>query len=379
MDRPVSDAPRLTVDIEQSLGAFQLQAAFAAEGRGLTALFGPSGAGKSAILAAIAGATTPDRGRIALGSLVLFDRVTGVNLPPEQRGIGWVFQDARLFPHLSVDANLRYGLRRAKGRPTTVAFDEVIDVLGIGHLLQRRPRHLSGGERQRVAMGRALLSQPRILLMDEPLSALDAARKAEILPFLERLKTAFDLPILYVSHALTEVTRLADRMVLIENGHILAQGPLSEVLVRGDLPSLSWRPDAAAALETRVAAHDPERGLTRLSTDDGVEILTPSLDQPPGSAVRLLLMARDVLIARDQPGRISARNVLEGQIESLTARPDGAILAVLSLGERSRLLSAVTAEAARALELKPGLQVWAIVKSLAVEGPGGAGLRTLDD
>ena len=369
----------LAVDIAQSLGAFSLQATFEVEARGLTALFGPSGAGKSATLAAIAGATRPDRGRIALGSLVLFDHAAGVNLPPEQRGIGWVFQDARLFPHLSVDANLRYGLRRAKGRPATVSFGEVIEVLGIGHLLQRRTRHLSGGERQRVAMGRALLSQPRLLLMDEPLSALDPARKAEILPFLERLKTAFDLPILYVSHSLAEVTRLADRIVAIEAGRILAQGLLAEVLARSDLPSLAWRPDAAAALETRVGAHDAARGLTRLAAADDVEVLAPLLDQPVGATVRLLVMARDVLIARDPPGRISARNVLPGRIETLTPRPDGAILAVISIGGAARLLSGVTAEAARALELQPGLEVWAIVKSLAVEGPGGLGLRALDD
>ena len=375
----MSDAGALTVDIAQTLGAFRLQAAFEAQARGLTALFGPSGAGKSAILAAIAGATRPDRGRIALGSLTLFDHAAGVDLAPEQRGIGWVFQDARLFPHLSVDANLRYGLRRAKGRPTTVAFDEVIEVLGIGHLLQRRPRRLSGGERQRVAMGRALLSQPRLLLMDEPLSALDSARKAEILPFLERLKTAFDLPILYVSHSLTEVTRLADRMVVIEDGRILAQGILADVLVRDDLPGLAWRPDAAAALDTHVIAHDTERGLTRLSADDDVEMLVPLLDRPTGAPARLLVMARDVLIARDPPGRISARNILAGRVESLTLRPDGAVLAVLSIGRRARLLSAVTAQAARDLELAPGVQVWAIVKSMAVEGPGRAGLRVLDD
>ncbi|MEO6340540.1 MAG: molybdenum ABC transporter ATP-binding protein [Caulobacteraceae bacterium] len=366
----MSDAPRLTVDIEQALGAFRLSAAFEAEGRGLTALFGPSGAGKSAILAAIAGATRPDRGRIALGSLTLFDLASGVNLPPEQRGVGWVFQDARLFPHLSVEANLRYGQRRAKGRPVTVAFDEVIEVLGIGHLLQRRPRHLSGGERQRVAMGRALLSQPRLLLMDEPLSALDAARKAEILPFLERLKTAFALPILYVSHSLTEVTRLADRVVVVEQGRVAAQGSLVDMLVREDIPSLAGRPDAVAALDMRILAHDEMRGLSRLAADSDLEFLVPRLAKPPGSPVRLLVRARDVLIALDAPGRISARNLLAATVEQVSRRADGAVLVVLGLGGDHRLLSAVTAEAARVLDLQPGLKVWAIVKSLAVEGAG---------
>jgi molybdate transport system ATP-binding protein len=374
VDRPVT----LQVDIRQRLGAFGLEVAFTGAPRGVTALFGPSGAGKSAVLAAIAGATKPDAGRIALGEETLFDAETRTNLPVERRGVGWVFQDARLFPHLSVEANLRYGETRARGRGVVARFDEVVEVLGIGHLLARRPIALSGGEKQRVAMGRALLSQPRILLMDEPLSALDAGRKAEILPFLDRLKSRFSLPILYVSHSLNEVTRLADRLVVMDHGKVLAEGPLSDLLVRSDLTSLAGRPDAASALDLRVAGHDAARGLTRLAAG-GMEVLVPTLDQPAGAAVRVLVMARDVLIAREPPGRISARNILAATVEALAPRADGAVLVTLALSPGLKLLSAITEDAAHALELTPGVQVWAVVKSVAVEGPGAAHLRAFDD
>jgi molybdate transport system ATP-binding protein len=374
MGRPVS----LQVDIRQRLGGFSLQVAFTGAPDGVTALFGPSGAGKSAVLAAVAGATRPDDGRIALGDETLFDSQSRVNLPVERRGVGWVFQDARLFPHLSVEANLRYGETRARGRPQVARFAEVVEVLGIGHLLARRPVALSGGERQRVAIGRALLSQPRILLMDEPLSALDAARKAEILPFLERLKSSFSLPILYVSHSLTEVARLADRLVVMEQGRVLAEGPLADLVVRGDLTSLVGRPDAAAVLDLSVAGHDPVRGLTTLAAG-GVEILVPLLDRPPGAAARLSVMARDVLIARQAPGLISARNILKTTVEAVTPRPGGGALVTLALAPGLHLLSAITQDAAQMLALSPGDGVWAVVKSVAVEGLGAAALRTFDD
>ena len=373
--------PALTVHVRKRLGDFDLDAAFQAGARGVTALFGPSGAGKSTVLAAVAGAVRPDSGRIGLGDEVLFDAATRIDRPMEHRAVGWVFQDARLFPHLDVHANLTYGLKRARGRPVRVGLDEVASVLGIEALLRRRPRDLSGGERQRVSMGRALLSQPRLLLMDEPLSALDAPRKAEILPFLERLKAAFDLPILYVTHSFAEVTRLADRLVVMEAGRVIAQGPLADVLARADLPLLAGRGDAASALETTVAAHDPARGLTRLRLGD-VEILTPGLDRPVGAAVRALVLARDVLVAVEEPRGLSARNVLAARIERLDLRADGAVLATLRLAGApgAVVLAAVTRDAVEALALAPGHAVWAVVKSVAVEGGREGGLLTsLDD
>jgi molybdate transport system ATP-binding protein len=368
----------LALDIEARLGAFRLKAAFTAPRGAVTALFGVSGAGKSSILAAVAGARRPDRGRIAVDEAVLFDAAAGVDRPMEARAVGWVFQDARLFPHLSVRANLLYGLKRARGRPETIGFDEVAAVLGVERLMDRRPRDLSGGERQRVAVGRALLSQPRLLLMDEPLSALDAPRKAEILPFLERLKTAFDLPVLYVTHAFSEVARLADRLVVLDHGSVAAEGSLAEVLTRADLPLLSGRADAAAALDVVVAGHDEARGLTRLQADRAV-FLSPQLERPVGARVRALVLARDVLVAREEPKALSARNVLPAVVDRLDARPDGTVLAGLALEGGPRLISALTRDAVEALALARGVSVWAVVKSVAVEGGREGGLLAAVD
>ena len=371
----------LSVRIDKRLGTFHLLAAFEAEA-GVTAVFGASGSGKSTLLAAIAGAIRPDRGQIVAEGRVLFDSEAGTNLAMEDRAVGWVFQDARLFPHLSVEANLRYGQARARrrGRPQTLDLAEVAEVLEIGPLLSRRPRDLSGGERQRVAVGRALLSQPRLLLMDEPLSALDAPLKAEILPFLDRLKARAPMPIVYITHAFSEVMRLADRLVVLEAGQVAAQGPLAEVLARTDLPLLAGRADAACALETVVATHYPERGLTRLAAG-GTELLTPSIDRPPGARVRAVVLARDVMIAREEPRGLSARNVLAARVEALTPRADGSVLVALVLsGSEARLKAAVTRDAVEALALAPGAAVWAVVKSVAVEGARGGGLLTaLDD
>ncbi|WP_244311019.1 molybdenum ABC transporter ATP-binding protein [Roseomonas mucosa] len=231
---------------------FAIDAAFASPTPGVTAVFGPSGCGKSTLLAAVAGLLRPREGRIALDGMVLFDSAARRMLPPEQRRCGVVFQDSRLFPHLSVDTNLRYGLRRAPRGVDGPGFEEVVALLGIGHLLRRRPAALSGGERQRVALGRALLSRPRLLLMDEPLAALDAARKAEVLPFLTRLRDRLSIPLLYVTHAMEEVDRLADRLVLMEAGRVLAEGSVEELSARTDLPLLAGRRDAGVLLACTV-------------------------------------------------------------------------------------------------------------------------------
>ena len=369
----------LSVAVDRRLGGFRLEAAFEA-GAGVTAVFGASGSGKSTLLAAIAGALRPDRGRIVADGRVLFDSTTGVDLAMEARAIGWVFQDARLFPHLSVESNLRYGLTRARERPHALSLGEVAEVLGLQPLLARRPRDLSGGERQRVAVGRALLSQPRLLLMDEPLSALDAPLKAEILPFLDRLKARAPMPIVYVTHAFSEVMRLADRLVVLEAGRVAAQGPLGEVLARPDLPLLAGRADAAAALETVVSAHHPERGLTRLQAA-GTDLLIPLIERPLGARVRAVVLARDVMIAREEPKALSARNVLPVRIERLQPRADGSVLVTLAFAQGDeRLLSAVTRDAVDALALAPGAAVWAVLKSVAVEGAQAGGLlAALDD
>jgi len=363
----------LEVEVKTRLGDFRLDARFQGAA-GVTVLYGPSGAGKSSVLAAVAGALKPEAGRIALGDDVLFDSARGVDTPMERRRVGWVFQDARLFPHLSVDGNLRFGLKRAQSRGLAgpIRFDEVVEALGVGHLLHRRPRDLSGGERQRVGLGRALLSQPRLLLLDEPLASLDAARRAEILPFLERVR-GFGVPIVYVTHSLAEAVRLGDRMAVMRNGAVVAEGPLAEVVSRPQLMLTGSHARDGAALEGVVQAHDHRLTLVRAGP---WEIRAPRLDLELGAAVRLFVLARDVMLALEAPRRISARNVLPGKIAGLEAQDGRVLVRVVSDG--AILLAALTPDAVDDLALKPGMAVWAVVKSVAVDGLGGGLLEALE-
>ncbi len=342
----------------------RMDLAFEAPTPGITALFGPSGCGKSTALRAIAGLLRPDWCRIELQGDVLADTDAGIWVPAERRRVGVVFQDSRLFPHLSVASNLRYGLRRAgKAR---VGFDEVVDLLDIGPLLKRRPHALSGGEKQRVAIGRALLAQARLLLMDEPLASLDAARKAEILPFLLRLDTILHLPIVYVTHSLEEIARLVDHLVLIQEGKTAASGPLGEIAARADLPMLAQRDDAAAVLDARVLGHDEGRRLTRLAAA-GTEIWVPLLDRHAGTAARIRVPAREVILAGAVPKAISVHNVLAGTVRAVVEdAPRHAALVEVALADGA-LLSRVTADAVGKLGLGLGAPVLALVKSVAVE------------
>jgi molybdate transport system ATP-binding protein len=356
----------LSVEVKARLGDFRLDAAFEGTGDGVTVLFGPSGAGKSSVLAAVAGAQRPDSGRIALGDRVLYDSAAGIDLPMERRRIGWVFQDARLFPHLSVEGNLRFGLKRAP--PGPIAFDQLVQTLGVGHLLQRRPRELSGGERQRVGLGRALLSQPRLLLMDEPLASLDHARRAEILPFFETIKARFGVPILYVTHSLAEAVRLGDRMAVMRGGKVIARGPLAEVVARPGLIG-ARQEQAGAALQGVIAGEEGGLSVVRAG---GWDIRVPKVES--GGEARLYVLARDVMLALDKPTRISARNLLKGRIAGLRAE-DGRVLVTVEDGGAS-LLAALTPDAVEALGLREGMEVWAVVKSVAL---GGGLLEALDD
>jgi molybdate transport system ATP-binding protein len=347
-----------------------LDLAFEVPTPGLTALIGPSGAGKSTAIAAVAGLLRPDYCRIVLDGVVLADTEAGIWVPPEARRAGLVFQDARLFPHMSVDTNLRYGLRRAP--PGPIRFDDVIALLGIAALLGRRPHTLSGGERQRVAIGRALLSQPRLLLMDEPLASLDAARKAEILPFLASIQTALRLPILYVTHAMEEVARLADSVVLIEAGTVVAVGDLPTITARGDLP-LARRDDAASVLPGRVLSHDPARQLSRIEAG-GAELLVPLLNASPGAAVRVRIPAREVILAREAPSAISVHNIVSGTVRAVTEDPTRhAALVEIALTDGT-FLARVTPDAVTRLELSVGAPVLALIKSVAVEVLAGHGV-----
>ena len=356
----------LTVQISKGLGGFQLEAAFCGADRGVTVLFGPSGAGKSSILACVAGASRPDSGRIELDGEVLFDSAARIDAPMERRRIGWVFQDARLFPNLSVEGNLRFGQKRAP--PGPILFDEVIAVLGVERLLHRRPRDLSGGERQRIGLGRALLSQPRLLLMDEPLASLDASRRAEILPFFEQLKTRFGVPVLYVTHSLAEAVRLGDRMAVVTEGRITAEGPLGDVVSQA-----GSRAQLGATLDGRVTGHNDQISLVRVG---GWDVRVPRLDRPVGGPVRLFVLARDVMLALDPPSRISARNVLPATLTAIDAR-DGQVLVRLT-HEGQTLICALTSDAVESLALRERMPAWAVVKSVAIDGLGGGLLAALD-
>ncbi len=354
----------LAVRATQVRRDFTLDVAFEAPTPGVVALFGPSGAGKSSVMAAMAG--LPGSGQ----ATVMLDGEALHALPPQGRGIGMVFQDGLLFPHMSVEANLRYGLRRAGAAPPRIGFDETVALLGIEPLLQRRPATLSGGERQRVAIGRALLSQPRLLLMDEPLSALDQARRSEILPYLARLRSALRIPIVYSSHSLDEVLVLADTLVLLSAGRVIAQGPLAALAARVDLP-LALRDDATGVLQGFIAAHDPARRLTTIEAGPQC-FLVPLVDAPIGSRTRLLIQAREVILARpdtsiDLRPMLSVNNVFPATILAV-AEDASAHAALITLdGGAGPLLARITLDAARRLDLRADAAVLVLVKSMAVD------------
>ncbi|HEY3149677.1 MAG TPA: molybdenum ABC transporter ATP-binding protein [Dongiaceae bacterium] len=353
----------LRIDIAKQLGAFRLESAFEAKARGATAVFGASGAGKSALLSAIAGLVKPDTGRIEIAGDVLFDAGRAIDVPSEARRIGFVFQEARLFPHMSVRANLEYGRKRRKEHAPAAGFDDVVALLGIAPLLERRPRTLSGGEKQRVAIGRALLSNPRLLLLDEPLASLDDPRKAEILPFLERLRDETGVPMLYVTHSMDEVARIADHLVLLDGGRVAAAGAPGDLSGRLDLPLLIDRPDVGAILIGRIAGHDDARVVTRVLIG-AAEFLLSHIDLPAGHAVRLRVLARDVAIATKPPEGLSVQNVLPCRLTALADRPNGRCLLQLDL-DGATMLALLTADSTRRLDLHAGQQVFALVKSVA--------------
>ena len=353
----------VSVRLRHCFAGFVLDAAFEVPSHGITALFGPSGAGKSSVLGAAAGLWRPDSCRIVIDGTVFADTGAGIWLPPERRRAGLVFQDARLFPHLSVEANLRYGLRRAP--PGPIRFDDVVDLLGIGTMLSRRPHALSGGERQRIAIGRALLSQPRVLLMDEPLASLDDGLKAEILPYLAALGAAAGRPVLYVTHSLDEVMLLASSMVLLESGRVLAADTLAAITERADLP-LARRDDAAALLEGIVAEHDSARELTRIAAG-GTSFWVPLVDGPLGAATRLRIPAREVILAGRPPDAISLHNIIPGRVREIVRDPARrTVIVTVDLG-RGALLARVTPDAVARLGLLQSAPVLALIKSTAIE------------
>jgi molybdate transport system ATP-binding protein len=354
----------LEVDIEHRLAAFELDVHFRS-GRGLTALFGRSGAGKTSIVNAIAGLIRPQRGRIAVDGSVLLDTDRGIRVPAHRRRVGYVFQEGRLFPHMTVRQNLTFGQWFAPEPTRAAGLDDVVDLLGIASLLDRRPGRLSGGEKQRVAIGRALLAHPRLLLMDEPLASLDARRKDEILPYLEKLRDQAGVPIVYVSHSVAEVTRLATTIVLISDGTVRAVGPVQEVMGRAELYPLAGRFEAGAVLAVHIAAHDARWKLTELAGSFG-KLTVPRLDAPVGAALRVRIRARDVILAVGPPAGISALNVLAARVETLVPIEEGALEVQLRLGNE-RLLARVTRRSGEALGLAPGREVFAVIKTVAID------------
>jgi molybdate transport system ATP-binding protein len=359
----------LEVALAHRFPGFHLEAAFSAP-PGITALFGRSGAGKTSIVKAVAGLLRPDLGRIVADGAVLTDTKAGIRLPPHRRRIGYVFQDARLFPHLTVRQNLRYGAFFAPRGLSGPAPEDIADLLGIGALLDRRPGALSGGETARVGLARAILSRPRLLLLDEPLASLDDARKAEILPYLEALRDRTGLPMLYVSHAMAEVARLATTIVLLEAGRVVVSGPAAEILSDPALaPGIGLR-EVGALLEATVLAEDDGDGLSRLATAAG-DVLLPRVAAGQGARLRLRLLAQDVMIATGPVAGLSALNALPAVIEEVRTGEGPGALVRLRAGEAA-ILARVTQRSVRALDLRPGRAVTAVLKAMSV-APGNIG------
>jgi molybdate transport system ATP-binding protein len=354
----------LDVAVAARRGKFRLDAAFQSDAP-IVALFGRSGSGKTTLIECIAGIVRPESGRIVIDGRVLFDSARGVDLPPEARRVGYVFQEGLLFPHLSVGANLAYGEKLTPAGERFVDRARVIALLGLEELIERGPASLSGGEKQRVAIGRALLASPRILLMDEPLASLDAPRKAEILQYVELLRDELNLPIVYVSHALEEVTRLADRMVLMAEGRVLAQGGVAELMARRDLAPHMGRFEAGAVIEARVARLDEAYGLTILRFEGG-ELVVPNVDALPGEPVRARIRARDVSLALARPTGLSIRNVFEATVVALSGEFGAIVDVTLAVGP-TPLVARITRKAADELALAPGRRIYALVKAVSID------------
>ena len=348
-----------------------VEARFSSAARVL-ALFGRSGSGKSTVVNMIAGLVAPERGRVVIDGETLFDSECGINVPVEQRGVGYVFQEGLLFPHLSVRQNLQFGAARRGGASTGVPFDQVVSLLGIEPLLGRSAPTLSGGEKQRVAIGRALLSRPRLLLMDEPLAALDTGRRSEILRLIERVRDECNVRIVYVSHSIGEVSRLADDVVLMNEGAVIACGGTEEIFNRSDLRPYTGRFEGGALIEAHAVRHDARYFLTTFAFDGG-ELIAPGVETAIGARVRIRIRARDVTLATTRPQGISVRNVIEGRVAAVEDR-GGAIVEVrVRLGAPEsehggrELLSRISRQALDEMQLVAGQPVFVLIKAIAFD------------
>ena len=345
---------------------FELDVDLQLPGQGVSALFGPSGSGKTTCLRCLAGLERAAEARVEVGGEVWQDSARGVFVPPHRRALGYVFQEASLFEHLSVRDNLLYGWRRVPAAQRHVQIEQACALLGIEALLQRRPAELSGGERQRVGIARALLTSPRLLLMDEPLAALDSARKNDILPYLERLHRELQIAVIYVSHAQDEVARLADHLVLLDNGRVQASGPITATLARLDLP-LAQQPDASGVVEGRVIAHDRAYQLLTLSLPQStLQLRIAHAPLPIDSWLRVAIQARDVSLSLQDEHQSSILNRLPVTITGLASAANTAHTLVSLDADGTALLARITRYSAEQLGLVPGRQAWAQIKSVAV-------------
>ena len=358
----------ITASFKGSGSGFALDLALQLPGRGVTAIFGPSGSGKTTLLRCIAGLERARMAHLCVNGEVWQDDVARIFLPIHKRPLGFVFQEASLFAHLDVQRNLDYGLRRVPPAERRVAMGAAIELLGIGHLLARQSDTLSGGERQRVAIARALAASPRLLLMDEPLASLDVQRKAEILPYLERLHDELDIPVLYVSHAPDEIARLADHLVLLQAGKVMASGPTRELMTRMDLP-LAYGDAAAAVVDAVVSSVEPAYHLSHAAFAGGeISLLNPNL--LVGQRVRVRIQARDVSLTLHRQEGTSVLNIFAATVTEIASDSPGQVMVCLNTGgfPAHRLLARITLKSAHALQLQPGCQVYAQVKGVAVLG-----------
>jgi molybdate transport system ATP-binding protein len=357
----------LSVDVERRAGAFETRVRFETDTR-VTALFGRSGAGKTSLVNMIAGLARPDRGRIEIDGKVLFDSAAGIDVPVHARRIGYVFQEPRLFPHYSVRRNLLYGHDRVHASKRYVELDHVVELLGLRDLLERRPGDLSGGEKQRVAIGRALLAHPRILLFDEPLASLDTHRKNEILQYIELMRDDVRIPMVYVSHAVDEVLRLADSVVLLAAGKVVAAGALQDIMGNAELAAAGGPFQGGTVIDAKVVAQDIDDEVATLAFEGGTLTVT-SLEAFIGERVRVRVRARDVSIALEQPRAISVQNVLRGTVSHVAEPRDGVVEVAIAIG-RVTLRSRVTRRAALQLALAPGVDVYALIKAVSLDRQG---------
>jgi molybdate transport system ATP-binding protein len=356
----------LQIQLRKQQGEFTLYVDINTAQSGVIALFGRSGCGKSTTINLMAGLLQPDSGRLQLGDDMLFDTASGINQPSELRRIGYVFQDSRLFPHYTVAGNLRYGLHRVRGDAQGFTFDSVVALLGLASLLQRRPFQLSGGEKQRVALGRALLSQPRLLLLDEPLASLDQARREEVLPYLIQVRDQLKIPMVYVSHQFEEVLQLATHVVLMEQGRVLAQGDLPSVSVRPELRALVGADAIGAVVEGKIHSLDNSTGLACIHLGSG-QLQVDAAGLQPGQRVRMQLLARDLILALQPPTGLSVRNRLQGTISHIAHDERHVTLVTVDVGG-VQLIARVTTPAARELQLQLGLALWVLVKAVTLRG-----------